>query len=67
MPSSLRKSSRHGAEIPAIGLGTGGLGEDCGNIVAAALAAVSGCGGKQSADLANGKKLFAGKATCGSC
>ena len=32
-----------------------------------ALAAVSGCGGKQSADLANGKKLFAGKATCGSC
>jgi mono/diheme cytochrome c family protein len=31
------------------------------------LLAVSGCGGNSSADLANGKKLFAGKATCGSC
>jgi diketogulonate reductase-like aldo/keto reductase len=35
----MRRSSRHGAEIPVIGLGTGGLGDDCGNIVAAALAA----------------------------
>jgi mono/diheme cytochrome c family protein len=33
----------------------------------ASLVAVGGCGGKQSPDLANGKKLFAGKATCGSC
>ncbi len=33
------RSSRHGAQIPAIGLGTGGLGEDCAPIVAAALAA----------------------------
>jgi mono/diheme cytochrome c family protein len=33
----------------------------------ASLVAVAGCGGKSSADLANGKKLFAGKATCGSC
>lgn len=33
----------------------------------AALVTLSGCGGKSSADLANGKKLFAGKATCGSC
>jgi plastocyanin len=32
-----------------------------------AAVAASGCGGKESADLANGKKLFAGKATCGSC
>jgi 2,5-diketo-D-gluconate reductase B len=39
MSSSARKSSRHGARIPVIGLGTGGLGGDCGNIVAAALAA----------------------------
>jgi 2,5-diketo-D-gluconate reductase B len=39
MSSSMHKSSRHGATIPAIGLGTGGLGEDCGDIVAAALAA----------------------------
>lgn len=37
--SSPRKSSRHGAEIPTLGLGTGGLGEDCARIVAAALAA----------------------------
>jgi uncharacterized cupredoxin-like copper-binding protein len=33
----------------------------------ALLTAVAGCGGSQDADLANGKKLFAGKATCGSC
>jgi 2,5-diketo-D-gluconate reductase B len=39
MSSSLRSSSRNGAEIPVIGLGTGGLGDNCGNIVAAALAA----------------------------
>ena len=39
MSPSLPRSSRHGARIPAIGLGTGGLGEDCGQIVAAALAA----------------------------
>jgi 2,5-diketo-D-gluconate reductase B len=39
MSSSIRRSSKHGAEIPVIGLGTGGLGEDCGNIVAAALKA----------------------------
>jgi plastocyanin len=32
----------------------------------AVLAALTGCG-KEEADLANGKKLFAGKATCGSC
>jgi plastocyanin len=31
-----------------------------------AAAAVAGCG-RSSADLANGKALFAGKATCGSC
>ena len=39
MSSSPRRSSRHGAEIPALGLGTGGLGEDCAQIVAAGLAA----------------------------
>jgi 2,5-diketo-D-gluconate reductase B len=39
MSTSLHRSSRHGAEIPVIGLGTGGLGDDCGSIVAAALAA----------------------------
>jgi diketogulonate reductase-like aldo/keto reductase len=39
MSASLTRSSRHGAEIPAIGLGTGGLGENCGKIVATALAA----------------------------
>ena len=39
MSPSLPRSSRHGARIPAIGLGTGGLGEDCAQIVAAALAA----------------------------
>jgi mono/diheme cytochrome c family protein len=34
----------------------------------ALLTAVAGCGGgSQDADLANGKKLFAGKGTCGSC
>lgn len=32
-----------------------------------AAVALSGCGGRSRADLANGKKLFAGKATCGSC
>jgi 2,5-diketo-D-gluconate reductase B len=36
---SVAGSSRRGAEIPAIGLGTGGLGENCGPIVATALAA----------------------------
>ena len=35
----MRRSSRHGADIPVIGLGTGGLGDNCGSIVAAALAA----------------------------
>ncbi len=39
MSPSLPRSSRDGTRIPAIGLGTGGLGEDCGQIVAAALAA----------------------------
>lgn len=39
MSPSLPRSSRHGGRIPAIGLGTGGLGEDCAEIVAAALAA----------------------------
>jgi 2,5-diketo-D-gluconate reductase B len=39
MSPSLPRSSRHGVRIPAIGLGTGGLGEDCAEIVAAALAA----------------------------
>jgi plastocyanin len=29
--------------------------------------AVAGCGRPESPDLANGKRLFAGKATCGSC
>jgi mono/diheme cytochrome c family protein len=33
----------------------------------AALAAFAGCGDSGDADLANGKKLFAGKGTCGSC
>jgi diketogulonate reductase-like aldo/keto reductase len=33
------RSSVHGAEIPVLGLGTGGLPADCGPIVAAALAA----------------------------
>jgi hypothetical protein len=39
MSSFPRRSSRHGAEIPALGLGTGGLGQDCAQVVAAALAA----------------------------
>jgi 2,5-diketo-D-gluconate reductase B len=39
MSSSPPRASRNGALIPAIGLGTGGLGEDCAPIVAAALAA----------------------------
>jgi plastocyanin len=34
---------------------------------AIAALALSGCGRGGSADLANGKKLFIGKATCGSC
>jgi 2,5-diketo-D-gluconate reductase B len=38
MFSSMRRS-RNGAEIPAIGLGTGSLGDNCGVLVAAALAA----------------------------
>jgi mono/diheme cytochrome c family protein len=33
----------------------------------AVLTALAGCGGSEEPDLANGKKLFAGKATCGSC
>jgi mono/diheme cytochrome c family protein len=33
----------------------------------AALVALAGCGAEESPDLANGKKLFAGKGTCGSC
>jgi 2,5-diketo-D-gluconate reductase B len=37
--ATLRRSSQAGAEIPAIGLGTGGLGENCRDIVAAALTA----------------------------
>jgi 2,5-diketo-D-gluconate reductase B len=39
--SQLSRSLRteRGADMPAIGLGTGGLGDDCGSIVAAALAA----------------------------
>jgi plastocyanin len=36
-------------------------------LAAAALVALAGCGGSDDADLANGKKLFAGKGTCGSC
>jgi plastocyanin len=32
-----------------------------------ALVLVAGCGRQAAPDLANGKKLFAGKATCGSC
>ncbi len=39
MSPSLPRASRNGARIPAIGLGTGGLGKDCAPIVAAALAA----------------------------
>ena len=33
----------------------------------AAAVAVAGCGREQAPDLVNGKRLFAGKATCGSC
>jgi diketogulonate reductase-like aldo/keto reductase len=39
MSSTLCTSSAHGAAMPVLGLGTGGLGDDCGPIVAAALAA----------------------------
>jgi 2,5-diketo-D-gluconate reductase B len=39
MSATLCRSSAHGAAIPVLGLGTGGLGDDCGPIVAAALAA----------------------------
>lgn len=35
--------------------------------VAAAVLAVSGCGASEEPDLVNGKELFAGKGTCGSC
>ena len=34
---------------------------------AIAAMALAGCGGKDAPDLANGKKLFIGKGTCGSC
>jgi mono/diheme cytochrome c family protein len=34
---------------------------------ALALAGLAGCGGTEEPDLVNGKKLFAGKGTCGSC
>ena len=37
--TKLMRRSRHGAEIPVIGFGTGNLGENCTEIVAAALAA----------------------------
>ena len=33
----------------------------------AALVAVAGCGRQEAPDLVNGKRLFAGKGTCGSC
>ena len=36
-------------------------------LAAGVVVAVAGCGGNESPDLARGKKLFAGKATCGSC
>jgi len=39
--STPTRKSRHGAEIPVIGFGTGNLGENCADIVAAVLAA--GC------------------------
>jgi 2,5-diketo-D-gluconate reductase B len=39
LTTSTRKSSAHGALVPLIGLGTGGLAAECGPIVAAALAA----------------------------
>jgi mono/diheme cytochrome c family protein len=36
-------------------------------LAVAGLVAVAGCGGSEEPDLVNGKKLFAGKGTCGSC
>lgn len=36
-------------------------------VAAGALAVLAGCGGNEEPDLVNGKKLFAGKGTCGSC
>jgi diketogulonate reductase-like aldo/keto reductase len=39
MPTPICKSSARSFEMPAIGLGTGGLGENCGELVAAALRA----------------------------
>jgi 2,5-diketo-D-gluconate reductase B len=39
MSPSIRKSSAHGAGLPAIGLGTGGLSERCADLVASALQA----------------------------
>jgi 2,5-diketo-D-gluconate reductase B len=39
MSSYPPRSSPHGAEIPVLGVGTGGLDENCGPVVAAALAA----------------------------
>ena len=33
----------------------------------AALVTVAGCGRQEAPDLVNGKRLFAGKGTCGSC
>ena len=39
MWSSICKSSAHGAAMPAIGLGTGGLSERCAELVASALQA----------------------------
>jgi diketogulonate reductase-like aldo/keto reductase len=39
MPPSIYKSSAHGADIPIIGIGTGGLSENCGDVIAGALRA----------------------------
>src|SRR5580698_6275286 len=39
MSSSICKSSARGTEIPVVGLGTGGLGQNCGDLVASALRA----------------------------
>lgn len=36
-------------------------------MIAASVLAVTGCGRSTAADLVNGKTLFAGKGTCGSC
>ena len=36
-------------------------------LVLAALVTVAGCGRQEAPDLVNGKRLFAGKGTCGSC